>query len=356
MEATMEQTGIVRAAIAGCGAIARTRHAPEYSKNSNAKITGFYDFDKSRAEELAKLYGGSVYSSYEELLADPSVQAVSICTPNYLHGEHAIAAMEAGKDVLCEKPMAPTVEQAQSMIDAQKRTGRILMLGHNQRLVPTHVKARKLLMKGEIGKVISLQTNFKHAGPESWSVEKGKTWFFDKSRASFGVLGDLGSHKIDLVRYLLDDEIEYVFAELTTLDKCTADGKKIELEDNAVCLFKTCGKIPGLMHVSWTNYGPEDNSTVIYGTGGTMKIFYGGPDDIVIDYRDGTNARYQAGAISTNANQLGSGIIDAFVEAVLHRTEPPVSAVDGRNTLACLEAAGRSSASGTWQKVDLGRE
>lgn len=351
--AVMEQTKKVGIGIAGCGMITASRHGPEYDKNTNAKIIGFYDYDRNRAIKLAEIYGGKVYDSYEELISDTSVQAVSICTPNYLHADQTIAALEMGKDVLCEKPMAPTLKEARSMIDAQKRTGRVLMLGHNQRLVPTHIKAKKLLVAGEIGRVLYVQTNFKHAGPEGWSVEKDMTWFFDKKRASFGVLGDLGSHKIDLIRYLLDDEIEYIFAELATLDKHTADGKPIAIEDNGVCLFKTRGMVSGLMHVSWTNYGLEDNSTVIYGTEGTMKIFPGGPDDIVIDYYDGTSARYQIGAISTNANQLNSGIIDAFLKAIIEGIKPPVSGRDGRNTLACLEAAVRSSAEGKWEKVDL---
>ncbi|MHB8129369.1 MAG: Gfo/Idh/MocA family protein [Mobilitalea sp.] len=350
----MEQIKKIGVAIAGCGAITRTRHALEYSKNNDAIIKGFYDYDKCRAEELVGIYGGKVYASFEELIADESVQAVSVCTPNFLHAENTIAALKAGKDVLCEKPMAPTVEQAQSMIAAQKETGKILMLGHNQRLVCTHIKARKILQEGTIGKVLYIQTNFKHAGPEGWSVDKGASWFFDKSKAKFGVLGDLGSHKIDLVRYLLDDEIERVFSALTTLDKCMPDGKLIGLDDNAACLFTMRSGIPGFMHVSWTNYGHEDNSTIIYGTDGTMKIFASELDDIVIDSRDGTSSCYRVGAISTNRNQMNSGIIDAFITSVKERTEPLVSGLDGRNTLACLEAAGKSSESGTWQKVDLG--
>ncbi len=349
----MEEAKKIGVAVAGCGAITHTRHAPEYHKNPDAVIRGFYDYNQSRAEELTQIYGGRVYASYEELLKDGTVQAVSVCTPNYLHAEHTIKALEAGKDVLCEKPMAPTVDQAQEMIRAQRRTGGILMLGHNQRLVSTHSKAKKLLQDGIIGKVLTIQTNFKHAGPEAWSIDKSATWFFDKSKAKFGVLGDLGSHKIDLVRYLLGDEIEYIFSSLTTLDKCTPDGTPIGLDDNAVCLLKMRSGISGIMQVSWTNYGIEDNSTVIYGTNGTMKIFASELDDIVVDSRDGSSARYHVGGISTNTKQISSGIIDAFVTSVKERTEPPVTGLDGRNTLACLEAAGKSSESGLWQKVDL---
>ena len=344
----------VGVAIAGCGQITRTRHAPEYSANPNAEIVGFYDRDRARAEALAAQYGGTVYDSFEELLADKRVEAVSICTPNFLHSAHAVQALEAGKDVLCEKPMAATVEEAQHMIDVQRRTGHILMLGHNQRLVRTHIRAKELLEAGAIGDILSIHTNFKHSGPESWSVERGGTWFFSKNKAAFGVLGDLGSHKFDLVRYLLGDEIELIFATLQTLDKRDADGNLIDLDDNAICIFKMRGGIPGIMSVSWTDYGLEDNSTVIYGTKGTMKVFASELDDIVVDLRDGTSARHHVSPMSTNANQLSSGIIDAFVETILRGGEPPVTGLDGRNTLACLEAAKKSSAAGTWVKVDLG--
>jgi len=345
----------VRVAIAGCGKIARTRHAPEYKANPQAELVGFYDYNREHAEELAEIYGGKVYDSYEELLADETVEAVSICSPNFLHSTHTIQAMRAGKDVLCEKPMAADVAEAQKMIDVQKETGRILMLGHNQRFVRTHIRAKELLEAGAIGKILSLRTNFKHEGPETWSIENSnKTWFFSKSKAGFGVLGDLGSHKLDLVRFLMGDEIESIFAMVTTLDKRDAEGNLIDLDDNAFCTFKMRSGLPGTMSVSWTNYGVEDNSTVIYGTKGTMKIFASELDDIVVDLNDGTSARHHVSPMSTNTNQLSSGIIDAFIRSIVNGTEPPVTGLDGRNTLACLEAATKSSALGRWVRVDLG--
>lgn len=353
MPKLQEKIGV---AIAGCGQIARTRHAPEYDANPHAAIVGFYDRDPGRAQDLASQYGGKVYESFEALLADPAVQAVSVCTPNFLHSTHAMQAMRAGKDVLCEKPMAAALEEAQEMLEVQRETGKILMLGHNQRFVRTHIRAKELLEEGAIGKILSLQTNFKHSGPESWSVEKAGTWFFSRDKAAFGVLGDLGSHKLDLVRYLLGDEIESVFATLQTLDKRRDDGSLIDLDDNAICVFKTRRGIPGIMIVSWTNYGQEDNSTVIYGTKGTMKILASDQNDISVDLQDGSSSQYHAGGISTNQNQLASGIIDAFIHTILTGEEPPVTGLDGRNTLACLEAAKKSSELGVWTTVDLESE
>ncbi len=339
-------------AIAGCGKIARVRHAPEYNQNPNVVIRGFYDRSSERAEELAREYGGRVYDSYEELLADTSVDAVSVCTPNFLHKEYSVLALEAGKHVFCEKPMASSLEEADEMLAVQIKAGRILMPGHNQRFIPAHIRAKELLDAGVIGRIISVTANFKHGGPENWSVSEKNTWFFSKEYANFGVLGDLGSHKVDLVRYLLDDEISEIFASLLTLDKHRPDGSLIDLDDNAYCIFKTAKGIPGTIAVSWTNYGPEDNATIIYGSKGCMKIFSSETDDIVIQLEDGTDTRLNAGGISTNKEQLNSGIIDAFVDTVLGYRELLVEVRDGRNTLACLEAARLSAESGQWVKVN----
>ncbi len=342
---------IIRVAVVGCGKISIVRHAPEYHNNPNCEIIGFYDYNTEKAQELADIYGGKVFASFEEVLADKTIDAVSICTPNVLHADNCLKALEAGKDVLVEKPMAVTAEEAIAMVDKAKETGRILMPGHNQRFVSAHNKAKELIKNGTIGRVISIQTNFTHSGPEIWSVEKQNSWFFSDTLAGFGVLGDLGSHKIDLVRYLLDDEIMELTAMLDTLDKKTSDGTPIALEDNATCIFKTENGIKGTMNVSWTNYGKEDNSTIVYGSLGTMNIYGSDLDDIVIDMKDGTVAKYSVGKISSNTEQLNSHIIDAFIDACLSRNEPIVTGVDGKNTLLSLLAAIESHKTGKIQKI-----
>ena len=210
--------------------------------------------------------------------------------------------------------MAAAVEAGRMIV--QRRTG--TPDARAQPAARAHaLRAKELLEAGAIRGDPLRADNFKHSGPESWSVERGGTWFFSKNKATFGVLSDLGSHKFDLVRYLLGDEIQSIFATLQTLDKRDADGNLIDLDDNAICVFKMRGGIPGTMIVSWTNYGVEDNSTVIYGTKGTMKIFASELDDIVVDLSDGTSARHHVSRMSTNDNQLSSGIIDAFIETIL---------------------------------------
>ncbi len=348
----MKNSRIIHAAVCGGGAVAQTRHLPEYAANPHAEIAGILDFNQARAEELCERYGGRAYASLEEVLEDKNVEAVSICTPNATHAEYTIRALEAGKHVLVEKPMALSLGETRDMMEAQKRAGKILMLGHNQRMVKAHIKAKELLKSGAIGDLLFFQCNFKHAGPEVWSIDPGAaTWFFQKDKANFGVMGDLGAHKIDLIRYLTDSEIQSVFANMMTLDKKLPDGSPIELEDNAVCMFQMENGLPGIMNFSWTNYGGEDNGSTIYGTKGVMKIFGDYVDDIVLEMRDGVQVKYSVGAIQTNQNQTKSGVIDEFISSILENREPVVTAIDGHNTLAVIETAMQSAQQRRWMDI-----
>lgn len=349
----MKKDQIIRVVVLGGGSVAQNRHLPEYATNHNAEIAGVMDFNQDRARELCERFGGKPYGSLEEVLNDDTVDAVSVCTPNAVHAEYTIKALEAGKHVLVEKPMALNLTETRAMMDAQKKSGKTLMLGHNQRLVKAHVKAKELLKSGAIGDLLFFQCNFKHAGPETWSADPGAaTWFFRKDKANFGVMGDLGAHKIDLIRYLTDSEIKSVFANMMTLDKKLPDGSPIELEDNAVCMFNMENGLPGIMNFSWTNYGGEDNGSTIYGTKGVMKIFGDYVDDIVLEMRDGVQVKYSVGAIQTNQNQTKSGVIDEFVASIIEGREPIVTGIDGHNTLAVIETAMKSSQERCWMDIE----
>lgn len=343
----------VKVGIIGCGMITQTRHAPEYADNPNAEIIGLYDADPKRLKKFTALYNCKGYSSPEELINDPEINAVSVCSPNFTHAEYSIKAMKAGKNVLCEKPIALEMKDSREMLKVAEETGKILMIGHNQRLLPTHRRAKEVLDSGGIGKILSIQSNFKHSGPEAWSVNRSNTtWFFDKSRARFGALGDLGAHKLDIIRYMTGHEVEEVNASVMTLDKRYPDGKLIDVEDNAMVFFRMDNGIPGIMHVSWTNYGEEDNSTIIYGDKGVMKIFGDYTDDIVLEMRDGSTVKYAVGKIQTNSSQTKSGIIDEFVSAITEERTPLITGIDGHNTIATIVACFKSSEEGRWVKVE----
>lgn len=330
--------------IIGCGKIAQVRHIPEYLANPETEIAGYFDLNAQRARELAAAHGGKVYGTYREMLTDPEIDAVSVCTTNATHAEIAVAALRAGKHVLCEKPMGSTLEECEAMVAAARESGKILMIGHNQELTRAHVLAKQLLEEGAIGKLLTFRTAFGHGGPETWSIDRGKsTWFFDKKRASMGAMADLGIHKTDLIQFLSGQKVVEATARLVTLDKTDASGNPVGVDDNAVCIYRLSGGAIGTMTASWTYYGAEDNSTVLYGTKGIMRI-YDDPEYAVRLVKPGGEAvLYQVGQIQTNDNQTGSGVIDRFA-ACLGGEDPGhlsgEAALDAmRAVFACIESS-----------------
>ncbi len=293
-------------------------------------------YDMLRVIKLAEQYGGRAYESVEALLADPNVDAVSVCSANASHAEITVAALEAGKHVLCEKPMATTLADCERMVSAAKKSGKRLMIDQNQRLAGAHVKARELIEQGEIGRVITFATAFRHGGPETWSIDPGQsTWFFDKKRAAMGAMADLGVHKTDLIQYLIGQTVDEVEAQLCTLDKKFSDGSPITVDDNAFCIYHMDGGAVGTMIASWTNYGPEDNSTVINGTEGVLRIYDDPAHTLVLEKKDGTRVCYDVDAIQTNDNQTKSGMIDLFVEGL---KDPTVQGIDAQSVLTAMRA------------------
>lgn len=322
--------------IIGCGKIAQVRHIPEYTDNKNATIAAYYDLNTQRAQELANQYGGKVYPSYEEILADPEIDAVSVCTANSSHAQITIEALKAGKHVLCEKPMATTLEDCEEMVQAAKQSGKFLMIGQNQRLTKAHARAKQLLNEGIIGDVITFRTTFGHGGPETWSIDSGKnTWFFDKNKAAMGAMADLGIHKTDLIQFLLGQTVTETTAKITTLDKKDANGNLIGVDDNAVCIYKMSGGALGTMTASWTYYGEEDNSTILYGTKGMMRIYDDPVYSITVTTASGENIYYQIDKIQTNDNQTKSGVIDEFVDCLVNNKAPAIS---GESVLTAMRA------------------
>jgi predicted dehydrogenase len=336
----------IKVAVFGCGAIAERRHIPEYAANGNVELVAFADPIVERAEKMAETYGGKAYSSYEELLASEEVDAVSVCTPNYLHAPMAIAAANAGKHVLVEKPMAVTTEEGEQMIEAAKKNGVYLMVGHNQRLMPPHIKAKEILDSGKLGKVLNFRTSFGHPGPEGWSVDGAESWFFRKEEAIMGAMGDLGVHKSDFIRYLLDDEVSEVAGFISTLHK-----ENTKVDDNATCLLRMKSGAIGTLVASWTQYRAGDNSTVLWCENGVMKIGTVEGDEVIVELTNGTVETYKVGAMATNEKQVPSGVIDAFVESIVTQTPPSISGEEGLRSLQVILAAFESEKTGQIVKL-----
>ena len=337
----------IKVGIIGCGKIAQVRHIPEYAANPHAEVYGFYDINVARAEELAKKYGGKAFATYEELLADPEIEAVSVCAANHAHAEISIAALKAGKHVLCEKPMAVTLAECEAMVAAAEEAGKYLMIGQNQRLAKAHSKAKELIEQGAIGKVLTFRTIFGHGGPETWSIDPGSNvWFFDKTKAAMGAMADLGIHKTDMIQYVLGSKIVKTQAVLTTLDKRDATGSLIGVDDNAICIYQMENSVIGTMTASWTYYAAEDNTTVIYGTKGELRLYDDPKYSVQQINADGTRIDYQIDQIQTNDNQTASGVIDLFVDSLVEKKEPEISGANVLHAMKAVFASIESSAKG----------
>ncbi|AOM84387.1 Gfo/Idh/MocA family protein [Salisediminibacterium beveridgei] len=338
----------IQAGIIGCGTIAKFRHLPEYDQEKGVTIKAVCDLNKERAEGYAKEFGATAYTDFEKLLEDDEIDVVSICTPNALHAPMTIKALEKGKHVLCEKPMATGSEEAQAMIDAAKKAGKLLMIGHNQRYTPSAQKARELLQSGALGKVFSFRTTFGHDGPEGWSVEGKDTWFFNKDMAFIGALGDLGVHKTDMMRYVLDEEFTEAAAMVETLVK------KADVDDSAVCLLKSESGVIGTMTASWTYNAQEDNSTVIYGEKGMLRLEDDPTDSVILQYATGEKIKYELGGIQTNDEdgQVNSDVIHQFITAVREGKPSPISGEEGKKSLEVILAALESNQTKSIVKIN----
>ncbi|QGQ44292.1 Gfo/Idh/MocA family protein [Metabacillus sediminilitoris] len=338
----------LRIGVIGCGSIAQHRHLLEYAANKDVELVAVCDIVEDRVKEIASKYQAKAYTDYKELIQSGEVDAVSVCTPNYLHAPISIEALNNGLHVLCEKPMATSREEAEAMIQAAEKSGKKLMIAHNQRFVRSHQLARQLIESGSIGKIYSFRTAFGHPGPEGWSVDGKDSWFFQKEKAYIGAMGDLGVHKTDLLRYLLDEEIVEVGAFIETTAKDFAD-----VDDTAVCALKTESGIIGTLAASWSYTAKEDNSTIIYGEKAIIRLEDHPTYSLIVHYSNGEVVNYELGKIQSNdeGGQKTTHVIDHFVDSVTQNTEPLISGEEGMRSLAVILAAIKSNDTKTIAKV-----
>ncbi|RDW16966.1 gfo/Idh/MocA family oxidoreductase [Oceanobacillus arenosus] len=326
----------LRVAVIGCGSIAKYRHLPEYALNPNVEIVAVCDLVEERAMATAEKYQATAYTDYETLLKTEKLDAVSVCLPNYLHAPVSIAALNAGNHVLCEKPMATSIEEAEQMIEAANKNNKKLMIGHNQRFVPSHQKAKQLIEKGEVGKIYSFRTAFGHGGPEGWSIDGKDSWFFNKDQAFIGAMGDLGVHKADLLRYILGEEFVEVGAFVETSAK-----ENTNVDDNAVFILKSASGVIGTLAASWAYTAKEDNSTIIYGENATLRLEDHPDFSLIVQHKNGEVVKYELGGIQSNeaGGQTTTHVIEHFVDAILNNKEPLINGVEGKKSLEVILGA-----------------
>ena len=190
--------------IIGCGGIANGKHMPALKKLSDkAEMVAFCDIVIERAEEAKKHYGtpdAKVYADYKELLADPTIDVVHVCTPNRSHSFISVDAMEAGKHVMCEKPMAINSTEAKKMLDASKRTGKKLTIGYQNRQRTDSLFMKKEAEDGTFGDIYYAKaTAIRRRAVPTWGV------FLNEYEQGGGPLIDIGTHALDLTLWMMDN-------------------------------------------------------------------------------------------------------------------------------------------------------
>jgi len=196
----------MQVAVIGCGAIANGSHIPSYLNNPHTQIKYFCDIIPERAMEAVQKYGcGIAVTDYREVLADPEVSAISICTPNDVHAPIAIAAMRAGLHVLCEKPAARTYEEALDMQAVQQETGMILNIGVVNRFSDSVNMIKKYIDSGKLGEVYRVYASFR----AHRSIPGLGGAFTNRAVSGGGVLIDWGVHYLDIAMFCLGDPEVY---------------------------------------------------------------------------------------------------------------------------------------------------
>jgi UDP-N-acetyl-2-amino-2-deoxyglucuronate dehydrogenase len=249
-------------AIIGCGKISE-RHAEEIKKNG--QLVAVCDIVTEKADALAKKYFSNSYYNIDKLLArENEINIVSICTPNGLHAEHSIKSLQAGKHVLCEKPMAITTNDAEEMIKAEKQTGKRLFVVKQNRYNPPVVFVKKLIEEKKLGKIFNFQMNCFWNRPASYYQS---SWKGTKDMDG-GILFTQFSHFIDLLYWLLGDVASVKGERKNFLHKDC-----IEFEDSGVAFLEMDnGAIGGINYTINSEKKNMEGSLTLFGEKGVVKI------------------------------------------------------------------------------------
>lgn len=190
--------------IVGCGGIANGKHMPSLSRlKDKAEMVAFCDIVRERAEKAKSQYGSEdakVYENYKELLADASIDVVHVLTPNAAHADIAIAALDAGKHVMCEKPMAKSAEDARRMLAAFEKSDKKLTIGYNNRFRPDSQYLKQVCERGDLGEIYYAKAHaIRRRAVPTWGV------FLDEEKQGGGPLIDIGTHALDLTLWMMDN-------------------------------------------------------------------------------------------------------------------------------------------------------
>ncbi len=344
------------------------------------------DVTEALAREAAERFGFEEWTTdWRAAVSRPDVDAVDIVTPNDSHAEIAIAAAQAGKHILSEKPLARTGDEARTMLDAVRKAGVIHMVAFNYRRTPAVALARKYIEDGRIGEIL----NFRGTYLQDWSADPDGplSWRFKKKVAGSGAVGDIGTHVVDIARYLVG-EISEVSAIVRTIvparpvqsggfDKLGASEKRsdverapVDVDDEVVSLLRFDNGAVGSLEATRNGWGRNNFLTFeIHGTKGSITFDYEKRDQLQVFFADDpadargfrtvfTGPAHPYGAALWPIPALGIGytetkIIEShdFFAAIVSGRQPSPNFEDGYRINRIADALLASGESGQWVKV-----
>jgi len=342
--------------------------------------------DAERVEAAAATMGwDEAATSWQEVVARDDVDLVDVCTPGDTHAEIAIAALEAGKHVLCEKPLANTVEEAEAMAAAAARAARDgvrTMVGFTYRRVPAIALARRLVADGRLGEVRHVRAHYL----QDWLVdaEAPLSWRLDKTRAGSGALGDIGAHVVDLTQHIVGDTVREVSGQLETFVKerpvasgssgltATAGRERgpVTVDDAATFLARFAGGAMGVFEATRFATGRK-NAIRIELNGSRGSLAFDFEDMNVLHFHDATLPDEEGGFRRIVVTEPGHPWVHAWwppghglgyehgfthqvadlVEAIATGVEPAPTFADGLQVQRVLAAVESSSDTRSWQEV-----
>lgn len=310
--------------IIGVGGIAQS-HIQAITRIERARLVAVMDVDSSKVEAVSNSYNVKGYTNLEELLDDPEIDAVHVCTPHKYHGEQVVLSARAGKHVLVEKPMALTLEECDAMIEESEKAGKILMVGQVMRYFPANRTAKKLIADGAIGKVGHLiRRRLSYFNPSAGGPYRH--WYMDLDIGGICVLYCFGPHEYDILHWYIDSPIKEVYARGSESTEIYSGQK----DSYTAIMSHENGAISVLSQSVVCHFSAHDQ----YFIGSEGSMFLHG-DRLMMNGKD---VPVEGSSADGMFNQISE-----FVDCCLEGRQPDANGRSVRHTMAVIEAAKQSA-------------
>lgn len=338
---------MIRMAIAGVGAIAQRAHIPALLAVNEIKIIALQSRTQSRLKDAARTLWPeqsarpALYADFGEMLARERPDAVGVFAPNHLHCPYTLAALESGAHVLCEKPMAPGIDDARRMAAAAGRANKVLAVAMQRRYGAIERTIKRALDAGAIGRPNFIRARLSHGGPNTWAP--GQTWFTTPQEAGGGAMLDLGVHVADLALWYLGDA-ESVAGQVAAVEK------KIGVEDTGSMVVRFKSGAMGVIEASWSST-PGLSAIEIYGSEGRLMTGYPRNDWSVLRADGSEAAGFTREEVMRSFDPRDllapfRALARNFADAAAGRATASPGAGDGARAIELIDACYRSSRTG----------